>query len=283
MRTVDYFVKLEQNPYEDLFWNLPEVKQGSLKVVGGCRQNFRNVVKIAEYAANNLPLAEVRAVLPEALQSSLPKLANWEFLPSNEVGALSGEGLERALREADFNVLIGDFSRHKATGQAVAAVLGEQAVLEETAGGLVDDVASGRLAVNGPGIIVTRDTVDLLADHQPEAALNNPQLILLATLVQLKKLLAAVFYPRMLMASQSLLQVAEVLHKFTLSYPVVVVTLVSGQIVVATGGKVQAVALVQTKYSPISLWSGELAVRIAALNLFNPRNRGAATCGALFW
>ena len=32
---MEYFKKLEKNPYEDLFWNVPEMAKGTANVVGG--------------------------------------------------------------------------------------------------------------------------------------------------------------------------------------------------------------------------------------------------------
>ena len=68
--------------------------------------------------------------------------------------------------------------------------------------------------------------------------------------------------------SASLVQVAEVLHKFTLSYPVGIATLHNGQVVVAHSGTVKAVAL--SGYSPLAFWSGEVAAKIVGINLYNP-------------
>ena len=86
----------------------------------------------------------------------------------------------------------------------------------------------------------------------------------------------------MLMMSQSLVQVADVLHKFTLSYPIAVITLHGGQILVAKDGKVVAMPVEKSGYSPIMFWGGESAAKIAAFNLYNPNNFIKATICALF-
>jgi hypothetical protein len=110
----------------------------------------------------------------------------------------------------------------------------------------------------------------------------NEKLIIMGSLAQLQKILRAVYYPKMLLLSQSLVQVAEVLHKFTLSYPVKIVTLHSGQILVATNGVVKAVPLEKSGYSPIMIWSGELAAKIVAVNMFSPDRFIDATMTAIF-
>ena len=93
----------------------------------------------------------------------------------------------------------------------------------------------------------------------------NENLILMGSVMQLTKLLRAVYYPKMLLASQSLVQVAEVLHKFTLSYPVGIVTLHNGQILVAKDGMVKAVELSHSGYSPIMVWGGEIPATICGI------------------
>ena len=86
----------------------------------------------------------------------------------------------------------------------------------------------------------------------------------------------------MLLISQSLIQVAEVLHKFTLSYPTSLITLHNGQILIANAGKVVAAPLEKTEYSPLSFWNGELAAKIVALNLYNPNNFISSSLASLF-
>jgi hypothetical protein len=45
---------------------------------------------------------------------------------------------------------------------------------------------------------------------------------------------------------------------------------------------VKAVPMEKSGYSPIMLWSGELAVKIVALNLYNPGDFVRATMAAIF-
>ena len=69
---MDYFEKIENNPYEDLYWNIPEQKQSAVNVIGGNGQSFRTEVKVAEYLAGNYPVETVNTVLPETLKNKLP-------------------------------------------------------------------------------------------------------------------------------------------------------------------------------------------------------------------
>ncbi len=255
---MEYFEKVENNSYEDLYWNIPEKKQGIVNVVGGNGQSFRAEVKTAEFLINRYPLEVVNTVLPESLKDKLPLVENFKFLPATENGAFNGEGLLRALNEVDFNLIVGDLSKNIVTGRAVASAL----------------AASEKLT------LITRDTIDLISENQPEDILLNEKMIIFGSLAQMQKLLRAVYYPKMLLLSQSLVQVVEVLHKFTLSYPLGIITLHNGQILVAKDGVVKAVSVEKSGYSPIMLWSGELAAKIVVLNLYNPNNFVDATIAA---
>ena len=128
--------------------------------------------------------------------------------------------------------------------------------------------------------MLARDSLDALA---PEAGnwLNRDHLIIVASLLQLQKLLRAIYYPRMIMLSQPLVPALETLHKFTLSYPVTLCTFHQGQIITAHQGQVITTPLELTTYSPLTLWSGQLAANILALNLYNPNHPLEATTAAL--
>ena len=258
---MDYFEKLEKNPYEDLLWNVPEQKRGIVNVVGGNSQNFRAEVRVAEFLMEKYPLKEVGLVLPDALQEKLPEMPNFKFLKSTGSGSFADdEELMRAFGEADYNLLLGDLSKNAITGRAVASACEN----------------------SEKPLFITRDAVDLAAENMTDLLLMNEKLAIFGSVAQLAKVLRAVYYPKMLLMSQSLVQVAEVLHKFTLSYPVEVATLHSGQILVAKNGVVKAVPLETTGLTPISFWRGELAAKIVALNLYNPNNFiEASVCAVL--
>ena len=258
---MDYFEKIESNPYKDLIWNLPEQKQGLVNVVGGSAGSFRSEVKIAEYLTEKYPVHEVRVIMPDSLKNKLPGLPFFHFLTSTESGSFAeSQELVNVFDRADFNLMLGDLSKNKVIGKAI----------------------SDSLKTTSRETLITRDTIDLINDNNPERILMNEQIILMASLSQLQKLLRAIYYPKMILMSQSLVQVAEILHKFTLSYPIKIVSLHDGQILVAKNGLVKAVPLEKSGYSPILLWSGELAAKIVAINLYNPNDFIGATICAIF-
>ena len=257
---MDYFEKLDKNPYEDLKWNIPERKQGIVNVIGGNKGNFRTEVKVAEFLMGTYPLQEVRLVMPESLKGKLPALPNFQFMPATDSGSFAeSQALLDVFGTSDYNLVLGDLSHSTVTGRAVASACRTTEKMT----------------------LATRDAVDLLAENMPERWLMNEDIVIFASVAQLQKLLRSVYYPKMLLMSSSLVQVAEVLHKFTLSYPVGVVTLHNGQVLVARGGIVKAFELGRTGYSPISFWGGEAAAKIVGMNLYNPSKFVEAAVGAI--
>ena len=257
---MDYFEKLEKNPSEDLKWNIPERAQGSVNVIGGNAGSFRTEVKVAEWLAENYPVKEVNVVLPDALKGKLPELPNFQFLPSVESGSFDeSQELVDVFNATEFNLVLGDLSKNSVTGRALASAYKS----------------------SEKSLLITRDAIDLLTEAGAEKVLMNENLTIFASVAQLQKLLRAIYYPKMLLLTQSLVQVAEVLHKFTLSYPISIVTLHNEQVLIANGGTVKAVPLAKTGYAPLEFWNGELATKIVALNLFNPNNFIKATLCAV--
>lgn len=256
-----FLTKHDENPYADLFWNLPEVKKRSANVIGGNLQNFQTVVRTAEFLASHFPLESVSAIIPETLRSKVPDLPNFQFLPATDSGSFNGDKMVETINAADANLVVGELSKNSITARAV---------LES-------------LAKAEKPVMVTRDAVDLLASQNPESVFLNSNVSLLATAAQLQKLLRAIYYPRVMTLSQSLLQIAELLHKFTISYPLGIVTLFSGQIMVAKDGAVESTPLFNSKFSPITLWSGQFASQLVALNLYNPQDFVRASIAAVFY
>ncbi len=258
---MDYFTKVDTKPSTNLGWNIPEQKQGSVNVIGGNSQRFNAEIKISEYLSTKYPIKNLNVVFPDALKTKLPPLPNFIFLSSTDSGSFAdGDDLIETMNSADFNLLLGDLSKNTVTGQAIASAC----------------TSSDR------PLLITRDAVDLMAEHITDLTLMNDNLILLASMPQLIKLFRAVYYPKMLVLSQSLIQVADALHKFTLSYPVSIITLHSGQILLAQNGSVRAIALEKSGYTPLGFWHGELATDILALNLYNPNNFLKATTEAIY-
>ncbi len=258
---LDYWQKQAKPLFPDLVWNIPEQKTGSINVIGGNAQNFSSVIRTAEYLNHNFPFKQVAAVLPDALRNKLPPVENLTFTPSTNNGAFAkSHELEKLFSVPNFNLLIGDLS-HNA----------------ETAIAITDAIKSSEAP-----LLITRDAVDLLAPTFGQI-ITKSQLYLVCSMSQLQKVFRTLYYPRMIMLSQPLVPTIETLHKFTLTYDATILTFHQENAIVASHGNVVTTKIADTGYSPISLWSGQLASKIVALNLFNPNKSLEATSAAILY
>lgn len=259
-----YWRKQNQPLFEDLLWNIPEQKTGHLKIIGGNSQNFHSTIRIAEFISQTFPLREVSILMPDSLRGQLPPLANLDFAPSTNSGSFTqSPSLNQAFQAADSIFLAGDLSRNSATAIAIS------------------DAIKQSISTPKP-LLVTRDAADLLSTSA-DLILNRDQVFLVVSMLQLQKIFRAVYYPKMIMLSQPLIPIIETLHKFTLTYGVTILTFHESHIIVANHGNVVTTPLANTDYSPINLWSGQLAAKVAALNLFNPNKPLEATSAAIFY
>lgn len=274
---LSYWQKAKQPLFTDLAWNLPERKTGRVAVLGGNSQSFSTPVRISEYLARQFPIQTVATLLPDALRPKLPPLPNLTFFPSTASGSFDrSPALRAALADPDAALFIGDLSKNSATTIALAEAIRPTQLKHPADQGTTTPSS----AAPSPLLVLARDSLDALA---PEAGnwLNRDHLIIVASLLQLQKLLRAIYYPRMIMLSQPLVPALETLHKFTLSYPVTLCTFHQGQIITAHQGQIITTSLELTTYSPLTLWSGQLAANILALNLYNLSHPLEATTAAL--
>ena len=114
-------------------------------------------------------------------------------------------------------------------------------------------------------VTLARDTIDLLV-YSAEALLARENCHLVLSLAQLQKLVRAVYSHRVITFSQGVKQIAETLHKFTISYRVVITLFHDDNLLVASGGEVVSQPFTQ----PMRVWSGEIATREAAWSVWQP-------------
>ena len=256
---LSYWQKQVKPLFPDLAWNIPEQKFGRVSVVGGNAQSFSSVVRTAEFLAHNFPIKQVHTWLPETLRPKLPAAENLNFANATVSGTFAKSySLDEAFASSDAALLAGDLSRNAETAIALTdAIIKSESLL-----------------------MIARDAVDLLAPSMAQI-LSRPHTFIIGSMAQLQKVFRAVYYPRMIMLTQPLVPLLETLHKFTLSYPVTLLTFHQEQIIVAHDGKVSTTKIAETNYIPLSLWSGQLAARALALNLFNPSKPYEATTAAI--
>lgn len=258
---LSYWQKQNQPLFSDLSWNIPERKTGRVSIVGGNSQNLTTVIQISEYLGQNFPFESIKIFLPDAVRNKLPPLPSLNFCRSTSSGSFDKSPvLNSAFEEA--TLLIGDLSKN-----AVTAIAIHEAIQQSS---------------ESKTLFITRDAVDLLT---PEIAnlLLRPRTFIMASILQLQKICRTIYYPKMILLSQPLIPIIETLHKFSLTYPATIITFHEGSIIIATQGKVTSTHLVDTSYSPITLWSGQLAANIFAMNFYNPDHPLEASTAAILY
>lgn len=260
---MDFKYWLKQTPDKALFpdveWNKPEQRShaGKLGIVGGNKLGFV-AVGDAYGVAQAAGIGQLRVLLPDSLKKSVPPaLTDVVFAPGNPSGGLSKEasGDMQALSAwADAVLLVGDAGRNSET-----AILYEDFVRSYT--GL---------------LTITRDAVDLLL-NAPEALVERDNTLLVASFAQLQKIFTKVYYPKILTFSMQLQQLVETLHKFTITYPVTVMTFHQDQLVIASDGQVTTTPWDR----PMAIWKGTVATNAAVYWLWNPKKPLEAATASL--
>lgn len=245
--------------YPDVEWNKPEQRSraGKLAIVGGNKLSFI-AVATAYSEATSVGAGQVRVVLPDALKPVIPPtILDTVFTASTPSGGMSKEdyGTVLAATEwADHTLCIGDAGRNSET-----AMVYEQ------------------LLSSSKPLTVTRDAVDLLR-NTPQQLVQRPDTTLVLSFAQLQKLFQGLYYPKMLSFSMQLNLLVDILHKFTISYPVMVVTYHQNQLLIAKDGNV----ITQEFDEPMKIWRGTVATTIATYLLWSPSKPLESASSAIF-
>lgn len=234
--------------YPDIEWNRPEQRSqaGRLGIIGGNKLGFAGVGE-----AYSLALAagagEVRALLPDVLRKTIPgTITDTLFAPTNPSGGLSREALGdlKAVGEwATALLMIGDAGRNSET-----AILYEEFIQY----------------YDGP-LTITRDSFDLLANTL-DIVVERPNTLVVVSFAQLQKMFSRVYYPKILTFSMQLQQLVDAVHKFTITYPVTVMTFHQNQLIVAANGDVTTTPW----ENPMAIWRGAVATQAAVYWMWSP-------------
>lgn len=245
--------------YPDIEWNKPEQRgqAGKLGIIGGNKLGFA-AVGDAYGQARDAGIGLVRVLLPDMLKKSVPPIiTDVVYGASNPSGGLSREAqieMHALGNWADAVLLIGDAGKNS-----------ETAILYE------DFIRS-----YSHQLTITRDAIDLL-QNTPDLVVERDNTLLVVSFAQLQKLFSKVYYPKILTFSMQLQQLVETLHKFTITYPVSIMTFHQNHIVVASGGQVTT-----TPWdNPMSIWKGSVATYAAAYWLWNPKKPLEAATASL--
>ncbi|MCA9328361.1 hypothetical protein KC959_01185 [Candidatus Saccharibacteria bacterium] len=236
--------------FPDIEWSKPEQRShaGKLGIIGGNKLGFL-AVGDAYVVASDLGAGQVRVLLPDMLKKSVPPtITDVIYGASNPSGGLARAAHTdmQALGEwADGVLLIGDAGRNSETAIAY------------------EDFIKGYLGV----LTVTRDAIDLML-NSPETLVERNNTLLVVSFAQLQKIFTKVYYPKILTFSMQLQQLVEVLHKFTITYPVTIMVFHQNHLVVSSGGHVTTTSW----NNPMSIWKGTVATQAATYLLWSPKH-----------
>lgn len=234
--------------FPDIEWSKPEQKSqaGRLAIIGGNKLGFI-AVNDAYAFADKLGVGQVRAILPEALKKAVPPtVTDAVFIASNTSGGFSREASPEILASAnwaDVCLLIGDMGRNSETAMVCEDLMTKY---------------------DGP-LVITRDAVELFRPIADRLVARDKTTLVLS-FAQLQKLFQTVYYPKILSFSMQLMQLVDALHKFTVTYPVTIVTFHQNQLVVAHNGRVVS----QQFDQPMAIWRGLTATKAACYLLWSP-------------
>lgn len=240
---------IEAPLFPDVEWNRPERRDqaGKLGIVGGSKLGFAAVAESYQVAIET-GAGEARVLLPDALKKSVPpQMSDVIFGPTTNSGGLAAEAKSELQALADWSDVLlfaGDAGKNSQT-----AILYEEII-----------------ARNDKPIVLTRDAIDLV-QNSFAGLLEKPEVVLVGSFAQVQRIFKEVYYPKVLTFSMQLAQFVEVMHKFTLTYPLTIMTLHAEQIVIARGGEV----VTQAWSEPMRIWRGHTAARAASFLLWTPQ------------
>lgn len=244
--------------FPDIEWSKPEQKAlaGKLLIIGGNKLGFAPVAS-AYQTAQQAGIGECRAVVPEVLKKTIePSVFDCVFAPSNASGGFSKDALPHLkgyISWADGLLFIGESGRNSET-----AIVYEQ------------------LLQFPQTTVITRDALDLVRVQAAEW-LQNPHIVAVATFAQLQKVFQEVHYPKMLLFRMQLAQLVDALHKFTITYPVKIITMHHEQLIVAVDGEVSTTPCNDN----LIIWRGTIASRAAVYLVQHPNKAFAALTSAM--
>lgn len=249
---MDYPYWKKQANNEKLFpeieWNKPQQKQmaGHLAVIGGNKLGFSAVANSYQTALS-YGAGEAKLLMPEVLKPLMPKdISDISFAPNNVAGSFNNMA-EVELKEiggwATTVLFIGDSSKNSETGL----------------------LFSEFIATYEKPTIITRDAIDLLLQDMTNI-LQKENTTLIVSLAQLQKIFRTTYYPKMITFNMQLNNLVETLHKFTLTYPITIVTYHAEKVIVAHNGEIVTADVA----NPMSLWSGEFAVKASCQIMWSP-------------
>ena len=222
---------------------------GKLLIIGGNKGAFYAAAKAME-TANKMGVGEVRVLLPDSLRGKLPKIPEIYFAKAEASGAFGKASMTDMLEHlqwAEAVLIAGDLGRNAETSVVFAQFM----------------------KFCDKPVTIARDGIDVLTPDVMNWSMREEKTMLYLTMPQLQKLLRTLYYPKLITLSMPTSQLVETLHKFTLSFPLSLVTYHNEQIVIAHNGAVISEDIADTDYTQITFWDGRVMACSAVLSLWN--------------
>ncbi|HSH55991.1 MAG TPA: hypothetical protein VK983_04155 [Candidatus Limnocylindrales bacterium] len=239
---------IEKPLFPDMIWSRPENRAfaGKLLIIGGNLYGFKAPAEAYTYATK-AGIGSTRVLLPDALEKTLGKAFDAaEFAPSTPSGSFSQRALGELLPMANWadGVLIADdLGRNSET-----AILLEKFAKHYTA----------QLTIAGAATEYFINT--------PSNILERPDTLLILSFGQLQKLAVAARSTSAFTSDMDLLRFVDILHDFSTSLQLYLITEHLGNVFIAVKGQVSSTRLNGLE----SGWQTKAAARAATWWLQNP-------------
>lgn len=235
--------------FSELLWSQPENRlyAGKLLIIGGNAHGFSAPAE-AFATSGKAGVGVTRVVLPDALQKTVGKVfAAGEYAPSTPSGSFAQTALAEFLTDsnwADGVLLAGDFGKNSET-----AILLEKYITKY----------SGQLTL-------ANDAADYFIPL-PQKILERPETTFVISFGQLQKLAINAHFAQAFTSSMDLLRFVEMLHNFTETYIINIITTHLDNIFVSVNGEVSS-----TKNTKLTDgWQTKIAASVSTWWLQNPK------------
>jgi hypothetical protein len=218
-----FWYKQGEKPlFEEILWSRPERRDqaGKLLIIGGSKQGFA-LAASAYQAALTAGVGRARLILPSSLHNlpvfqSIPDVV---FAKNTSTGALGNDSWEEiaaGLSWADWTLITGDTGHNPETAQLIQRITESKVPLT--------------IASTATEVIMT-DTASLA---------QRQQTLLILEFNVLQKFFIRTGGSQALTSDMGLVKLVEILHGFTGSKGVSIVTKLENHILVASGGKISS-------------------------------------------
>lgn len=218
----NYWLKQSKDKplYSDLLWSKPINKShaGKLSIVGGSASGFATSVNIYNEVLK-AGIGQVKAVLPESTKKIVGNISpDIVFAPTNKSGGFASNALSELIELGNWSdsiILAGEISNNSETTVMIESFISKQT----------------------DPMIIAGDSLDSMQSFY-KLLLERENTILICSFNQLQKLITHSDSVHPLLSSIQLTNFVDFLHDFTRGKNTAIVTEHSGNIIIASNGKV---------------------------------------------